>query len=333
MENKYSFMRSLFRLALAWVTWIALAMCPTARAQSPSSSGAEDFSVASLAGSALHSELPELVEKEQEPDYISEWVTLRWRPDDPIYLYVVRPAKVAKPPVVIYLYDYPAETDIFRDDDWCQRVTAGGYAAVGFVPALNGQRYRNRPLKEWFVSELQEALAKSSHDVQMVLNYLAQRGDVDLNRVGMFGVGAGGTITVIAASADPRIKAIDLVNPWGDWPIWMAKSEVVPENERPGFSKPEFLKKIASFDPVFLLPQLKTTRIRVNQLNDDFARTPEEAKKKIEAALPSTAESQRFDNNRKFDSTAASGFEWIKQQLKPAEGLPPMNGGRKKTRH
>jgi hypothetical protein len=111
----------------------------------------------------------------------------------------------------------------------------------------------------------------------------------------------------------------------------MAKSEVVPENERPGFIKPEFLKKIAGFDPVLLLPQLKTPRIRLNQLNDDFARTPEEAKKKIEAALPSTAENHRFEHNKKFDSTVASGglvFDWIKQQLKPT--AVPMNAERKK---
>jgi hypothetical protein len=330
MVNKCSSTRWQFHIALGWVAWIALALCSAASAQSASSSSAEDFSAASPATGALHSEPAELVERDQEPDYISEWVTVRWRPNDPIYLYVIRPAKVAKPPVVIYLYDYPAETDIFRDDDWCRRAIAGGYAAVGFVPALNGQRYHDRPMKEWFVSELQEALAKSSHDVQMVLNYLAQRGDVDMDRVGIFGVGSGGTIAVIAASADPRIKAVDLLNPWGDWPVWMAKSEVVPENERPGFIKPEFLKNIAGFDPVFLLPQSKTPRIRLNQLNDDFARTPEEAKKKIEAALPSTAESHRFESNNMFDSTAASGFDWIKRQLKPAEGLP-MNVESKKT--
>jgi hypothetical protein len=319
MENKYSSMRSLFRIALGWVTWTALAMCPTASAQSPSSSGAEDFSAVSLASSALHSEPPELVERDQEPDYISEWVTLRWRPDDPIYLYVVRPAKVAKPPVVIYLYDYPAETDIFRDNDWCQRVTAGGYAAVGFVPALNGQRYHDRPLKEWFVSELQEALAKSSHDVQMVLNYLADRGDVDTGNVGTFGVGAGGTIAVMAASVDSRIKAIDLFDPWGDWPVWMQKSAVIPDEERPAYVKPEFLKKAADFDPVKLLPALKTPHIRLNQLNDDFSSTPEEAKKQMEAALPATAERRRFETSIAFYSEVASGgrvFDWLKLQIK-----------------
>jgi hypothetical protein len=312
-------MRSLFRIALGWVTWIALAMCPAASAQSPSSSGAEDFSAASLASSALRSEPPELVERDQEPDYISEWVTLRWRPDDPIYLYVVRPAKVAKPPVVIYLYDYPAETDIFRDNDWCQRVTAGGYAAVGFVPALNGQRYHDRPLKEWFVSELQEALAKSSHDVQMVLNYLADRGDVDMGNVGAFGVGAGGTIAAMAASVDSRIKAIDLLDPWGDWPVWMQKSTVIPDEERPAYVKPEFLKNVADFDPLKLLPALKTTHIRLIQLNDDFSSTPEEAKKQMEAALPATAARRRFETSMAFYSEVASGgrvFDWLKLQIK-----------------
>src|SRR5207253_8526573 len=107
--------------------------------------------------------------------------------------------------------------------------------------------------KEWFVSELQEALAKSAHDVQMVLNYLAERGDVDMNNVGIFGVGAGATIAVGAASADSRIKAIDLDDPWGNWPVWMAKSDVIPEEERSHYTKPDFLQKISSFDPVSLL--------------------------------------------------------------------------------
>ena len=322
MENKYFFMRSLSRIALGWITWIALAMCPAASAQSTSASGAEDFSAASLASSPLHSAPPELVERDQEPDYISEWVTLSWRPADPIYLYVVRPAKVRKPPVVIYLYDYPAETDIFRDDDWCRRATAGGYAAVGFVPALNGQRYHDRPMKEWFVSELQEALAKSAHDVQMVLNYLADRADVDMGNVGVFGVGAGGTIAVMAASVDSRIKAIDLLDPWGDWPVWMQKSAVIPDEERPAYVKPEFLKRVADFDPVKLLPGLKTPRIRLNHLNDDFPSTPEEAKKQMEATLPPTAEHRRFETSIAFYSEVASDgreFDWLKLQIKTTD--------------
>jgi hypothetical protein len=287
-----------------------------------SSKSVEDISKASLSSSQLHADPPELVEKAEKKDFTREFVAVQWRPGDRIYLYVVLPAKVKKPPVAIYIYGHPSDTDRFQDDGWCQRTTNGGYAAVGLVPALTGQRYHDRPMKEWFVSELQEALGKSAHDVQMVLNYLAERGDVDMGKVGVFGVGAGGTIAVMAASVDSRIKAIDLLDPWGDWPVWMRQSAVIPDEERPAYVKPEFLKKVSDFDPVKLLPALKAPHIRLNQLSDDFASTPEEAKKQMEAALPATAEPHRFETSIAFYSEVASGgrvFDWLKLQIKAAD--------------
>src|ERR1700682_4912581 len=287
-----------------------------------SSSSVEDLFQASLSRSQLHADRPELIEKAETKDFTREFVAVQWRSGDRIYLYVVLPAKVKKPPVAIYIYGHPSDTDRFQDDGWCQRTTSGGYAAVGLVPALTGQRYHDRPMKEWFVSELQEALGKSTHDVQMVLNYLADRGDVDMSNVGVFGVGAGGTIAVMAASVDSRIKAIDLLDPWGDWPVWMQKAAVVPDEARPASVKPEFLKKVADFDPVKLLPGLKTPRIRLNHLNDDFPSTPEEAKKQMEATLPPTAEHRRFETSIAFYSEVASDgrvFDWLKLQIKAAD--------------
>jgi hypothetical protein len=287
-----------------------------------SSKSVEDLSKASLSSSQLHADPLELIEKAETKDFTREFIAVQWRPGDRIYLYVVLPAKVKKPPVAIYIYGHPSDTDRFQDDGWCERTTSGGYAAVGLVPALTGQRYHDRPMKEWFISDLQEALGKSAHDVQMVLNYLAERGDVHMGNVGVFGVGAGGTIAVMAASVDSRIKAIDLLDPWGGWPAWMQKSAVIPDEERPAYIKPEFLKKVADFDPVKLLPGLKTPRIRLNQLNDDFASTPEEAKKQMEAALPATAERHRFETSMAFYSEVASGgrvFDWLKLQIKTTD--------------
>jgi len=286
-----------------------------------SSKSVEDLSKASLSGSQLHADPPELVERADNKDFTREFVAVQWRPGDRIYLYVVVPVKVKKPPVAIYIYGHPSDTDRFQDDGWCQRTTSGGFAAVGLVPALTGQRYHDRPMKEWFVSELQEALGKSAHDVQMVLNYLAERGEVDMGNVGVFGVGAGGTIAVMAASVDSRIKAIDLLDPWGDWPVWMRNSAVIPDEERRAYIKPEFLKKVADFDPVKLLPALKTPRIRLNQLTDDEA-TPEESKKRLEAALRATAEHHRFETSMAFYSEVASDgrvFDWLKLQIKATD--------------
>jgi dienelactone hydrolase len=283
----------------------------------PSSGSIEDYSTPSLAKSDLRVDPPEPGDKDDEKDFVREFVKVQWRPGDRIYLYVVRPKNVPKPPVVIYLYGHPSEVDRYQDNGWCTRATAGGYAAVGFVPALTGHRYHDRPMKEWFVSELQESLGKSAHDVQMVLNYLAERGDVDINNVGIFGAGAGGTIAVAAASVDPRIKALYLLDPWGDWPKWTAKSDVIPDQERPRYLKTEFLKKVAPFDPVALLPKFKTPHLRLDQLNDDFTTVPEVAKKRIEAALPARAEHHRFTNGNEFYAASSGGriFDWIKTQV------------------
>ena len=86
-------------------------------------------------------------------------------------------------------------------------------------------------MKEWFVSEMPVSLTESVHDLQMVLKYLSERGDLDLDRVGIFSTGSGATIALLSSTVDSRIRAIDALQPWGDWPVWLAKSSLVPEAE------------------------------------------------------------------------------------------------------
>src|SRR6202012_1428982 len=111
------------------------------------------------------------------PDFTRELVRVEWRVGDPIELYIVSPHCIAKPRTILYLYDYPSDTFRFMNANWCKFATQGGVAAVGFVSSLGGHRFHApRPMKEWFVSEMQEALATSTHDVQMVINYIQARG-------------------------------------------------------------------------------------------------------------------------------------------------------------
>jgi hypothetical protein len=284
----------------------------------------EDWNSLSLANSKLIPDPPLLGEKDDNPQFTRELLQVKWRQGDPIDLYVIRPKGVAKPPAILYLYSYPSETDIFQRDAYCAKVTNGGFAAIGFVSALNGHRYTNRPMKQWFVSELQEALGSSVHDVQMILNYLATRDDLDMSRIGMFGVGSGGTIAILAAAADPRIKTIDVIDPWGDWPDWLAKSSLIPEAERPNYLKPEFLKKVAPLDPVQWLPQLKSLQVRLQQVLDDSV-TLKVAQQRIRAAAPRSAQSVTFHTTRQF-SDAESGdrlLRWLKDQMLPSSALQP----------
>jgi dienelactone hydrolase len=294
----------------------------------PQVGNVEDWTTLTLAHSELHPAPPVAGEKDDSPRFTRELLQVKWRQGDPIDLYVIQPKGVTRPPVVLYLYSFPSETDRFRDDRYCERITAGGFAAIGFVSALTGHRFSNRPMKEWFVSELQESLATSVHDVQMILNYLATRDDLDLSKVGMFGTGSGGAIAILAASVEPRIKAIDVLDPWGDWPEWLAGSAIVPEEERPNYLKPEFLKQVAPLDPVQYLPAL-TQQVRIQSVMDDTV-TPKVAKERINAAAPKSAQVSSYEVTKAFFSAVGGGriFQWIKAQLQPPT---PVHNAAQKT--
>ncbi len=258
--------------------------------------------------------------KSERPEFTSEVVRVQWRPGDPIDLYVVRPPGVAKPPVILFLYDYLSDTSRFRNEAWCKRVVEHGFAAVGFVSALSGQRYHTRPMGEWFVSELQEALGTSTHDVQMIVNYLASRGDVDTTRVGMMGEDSGATIAILAAVADSRIRFVDAINPWGDWPDWLKESPVIPEEERAAYLKPEFIEKVRMLDPVRYLPQLSPNRIRIEQVAED-PMTPQEVQTKIAASASSPGIVARYPDVRAQIDVWMTQSWWLKQKLQ-ASGMP-----------
>jgi hypothetical protein len=253
--------------------------------------------------------------KSDFPDYSSELVRVQWRTNDPIDLYVVRPYGIAKPPVILYLYSSSADTDHFQQKAWCEFVTKSGFAAVGFVSALTGQRYHTRPMREWFVSELQEALGTTTHDVQMIIDYLAGRGDLDTERVGMLGEGSGGTIAILSAAADPRIEFVDAINPWGDWPDWLKESRVVPDEERANYLRPEFLQKVVLLDPVNYLPHLSPGRIRIEQVAGNPA-TSGDVQSKIAAAAPLPGMVIQYpDVHAQINAWLTTG-EWLKEMLR-----------------
>lgn len=251
------------------------------------------------------------------PTFTRELIRFTWLQGDPIDMYVIKPKGVTKPPVVIYLYSFAFPDDMarFRDDGWCQRTTKNGMAAVGFLTALTGDRIQGRPMKEWFIPELQEGLGHSARDVQMIIDYLAGRGDLNVDKLGIFGQGSGASVAILTAAADPRIRAIDLINPWGDWPDWLKGTPVLHEDERAKVTTPEFLEKVAPLEPVTWLPQLKDRALRVQQIMDDQD-TPAAARDKIAAAVPAGDLVQYKDtilHKAAWRETGLSG--WLAAQL------------------
>jgi dienelactone hydrolase len=290
----------------------------------------EDWSSLQIGTSQLEPIPPVVGATDEQPTYTRILVQVAWRPGDPIDLYIILPKGVKKPPAVLYVYGHSENNDRFRDDGWCLRATSGGVAAVGFVSALTGDRFHDRPLKQWFVSQLQESLGSTVHDVKFILDYLAKRGDIDMKRVGIFGEGSGGTIAILAAAADPRIRAVDALDPWGDWPQFLAKSPIVlADPNHAKYVTPEFLKKVAPLDPVKWLPKLKVP-VRV-QLVRENGNTPLSCKEKIAAAVPKQGEVARFEDVSALGKRENRGrlFDWIKDRLQASDKSEAVANARK----
>ena len=257
---------------------------------------------------------------------------VQWRIGDPIDLYIIKPVGVKKPKFVVYLLDYPVETDLYRNDEFCRELVKNGVAAVGFVPALTGQRYHDRPMKEWFVSEMPEALATTAHDAQMVITYVGLHEDLDTTGVALYGEGSGATVAILAASVDPRVQTLDLFDPWGDWPEWLATSTRIPEKERAGFSTPAFLEKVAFLDPVKWFPQLKTQKIRLQNVRSS-GETPAAVQKQIEAAAPAGTQINLYENTEAFLAAVPKDqrFTWVKAQtqMDRSKNYRAQNSGNK----
>jgi hypothetical protein len=278
----------------------------------------EDFSTPSLKGSAFFPIPPVVGQIDDYPQnsFIRERWQLDWRPSDPIDIYIVTPRGIKNPPVILYLYTYPGNTDRFKSDDWCAAATSNGFAAVGFVSAYTGHRREMRALKEMFLPELQESLSSTVHDVQLILDYLKTRNDLDMNRVGMFGQGSGGSIAILASAVEPRIKAVDVLNPWGDWPEFFSKSAFIQEASRAKYTAPEYLSKVSSLDPLAWLPKMKAQSVRIQDVRMSGP-MPDELQQSLEEAAPATAEIDQYGDSAALVPHAAGGalFSWIKTRL------------------
>jgi hypothetical protein len=269
----------------------------------------ESWTNLSLDGSEFISVPPLLGQSDTQPLFTRHLIRLQWRLGDPIDTFLIIPkpdapaVKPAPSPSVIYLYNYTTNTDRFMYTNVCQSLTAGGVAAVGFSLALSGDRFHDRGATEWFVSNLQEALTTSAHDVQKVIDYLETRQDIDTKRIGIFGQGSGAAVAILAATVDPRIKVLDLEDAWGDWPEWLSKSTIIPETERALYLTPAFLERVKETDPVRHLPKLKIP-VRI-QYSLPKSAVPLEVRQRMEAALPPQAAHTPVETN----------FNWIKKQL------------------
>jgi hypothetical protein len=282
----------------------------------------EDTSTPSLKGSQmLKTEIHGPGVDTSHESYAVEFWQVTWRTGDPIEVYLLRPIGVAKPPVILNLFGFPNDLDPYKKEAVQKDMVNGGFAVVGFASALTGQRYHDVPLSMWFLSSLRQSLAFTAHDVQLMIDFVQRRGDLDTSRIGMFANGSSGAIAILASAVDPRIKVLDVLDPWADWPTWLANSPFPPADERANFLKPEFLKSISTLETLDYLPKVQAKKFRIEDavINPE---TPAPIKEKIRKAAPEGTVFVQYKTREEFMAAFphSSNLDWLKQQISALPG-------------
>jgi hypothetical protein len=260
-----------------------------------------------------------LVEKNDTPTFTRELIRLSYRSGDPVLIYLCIPKNVKKPPVALVTYTFPQlATSRFLKDDYCKWITDKGIAFAGFEPSYTGERYKSGPMKEWFISELPVSMSRTVHDVQIIIDYLGSRGELDKTRVGMFGQGSGGTAGILASSVDPRIKVLDALSPWGDWKNWTkSASEIRTPEDRKRFSSNPFLKTIEPYDPFVHLPKVKAQHLRMQFIRKTANVVDAAVDRMVKAAPARTVKKVYSDPSSSVkEMTDGKVFNWIAAKLK-----------------
>jgi hypothetical protein len=250
--------------------------------------------------------------------YHSEHLRVTFRPRVPQDLYVILPVAARNPPVVLYMYSYPETVARFQLEQWVLSAIGQGYAAVGFSSGVSGDAAIHGLTKEEFLAQFPQNLLRSAHDIQLVLNYLAGRGDLNIDRVGISASGSGASAAILAAAVDSRIKVLDVFDAWGAWPEFFAKSSVVPADKRTSLVTPEYLQSLAWSDPVAWFPKCRARSVRLQDVRQQEL-VPIAAQLKIEDASPGFAEVNQFEDHRILLEMQGPGriFGWVQSQLLP----------------
>ena len=176
---------------------------------------------------------PRVLERREMDGYTREQITFCSRPGLQVIAYLLLPDGLRAPgPAMICMPGHGRGVDdiVGIDDDGNQRAEWGGYqndfalqaVAHGFaalaVEQLGFGRRRDRKARDAGAgnSSCQPAAGAALllgetmigwrvYDVMRALDYLLMRPEVDGSRVGCVGISGGGTTTLCAAAADPRI--------------------------------------------------------------------------------------------------------------------------------
>lgn len=133
-------------------------------------------------------------------------------------------------PVVICQHGFTGNKEMMLST--CLMLADAGFVAVSFDAREHGERRDPDARLDTFTSLRQDPaqffriLAGSVEDSRKVIDYVGEKLNADLGRVGMMGVSMGAIITLLAATAEERLKAIVSVIGGANFQVLVRKSSL-----------------------------------------------------------------------------------------------------------
>ena len=125
------------------------------------------------------------------------------------------------------------------------------------------------------------ALSQSVVDLRRTVDYLASRGDIDMDRIGYIGVSLGSFVGSVFAGVDPRVRTAVFVVGGGGWKAMIDTSGVhaleairAHEAER-GRDTADFAKALHVVEPLAFAPRIAPRPVlMINCDNDQYVPKP-----------------------------------------------------------
>ncbi len=200
-----------------------------------------------------------------------------------------RPTSGGKHPAVIVLHILGADFALSRY--LAARLADRGVAALFVKLPYYGERRGNDPQKRFLSADLDRsvtAMGQGVSDVRRAAAWLASRGEVDKDKLGVTGISLGGIVSSIAASVDPTLNRAALLLAGGGLGevLWE-----MPEAEKyralwiaAGKTKADLIVLTKPFDPLTYAAGLRGKRILMMAGTVDEVIPPSAAKALWEAA-------------------------------------------------
>jgi len=152
----------------------------------------------------------------------------------------------------------------------CLRLADSGFLAVTMDARDHGERMKPRfwqRLRENMPQFFFPILLGTAEDIGKVIDYLEERPEADVDRVGMLGVSMGGFITVLSVTLEERIRAAVSVLAGANYRILMRRQtqvnglrESLSLSKRPLEDFDEYSKEfVEKYDPINHVDRFKHT--------------------------------------------------------------------------